>query len=104
MEPKPVPTPVPSQAVNEKLQHLGLLAPGGEIAAATYYYGFDRSTFPGVTVMQDWWSSTPMFWTGFYLAPAPHHAETSWMTHRTAIHNMGWGFGPLYVGRQVGDT
>lgn len=88
-------------AAAEKLRRLGLSI--AEAATATYYFGFDRSTYPGDAVMQDWWLNTPMFWTGFYLAPAPHHSNTSWMAKRTAIHNMGWGFAVIYVGRQSGD-
>jgi hypothetical protein len=53
--------------------------------------------------MQDWWITTPNYWTGFYLAPAPHHANTSWMAKRNFIYSTGWGFAILYVGRQSGD-
>lgn len=69
----------------------------------TTFYGFDRSTYPGDSVMQDWWTNTVLYWTGLYLAPAPHHANMSWMTKRSTLKAMGWGFGLLYVGRQAGD-
>jgi hypothetical protein len=52
--------------------------------------------------MQYWWGNTPMFWTGFYLAPAPDHPDTSWMANYNTIRGQGWGFAPLYVGRQAG--
>src|SRR4051812_22938462 len=54
-------------------------------------------------------SNTNLAWTGFYLAPAPKHSDTSWMPafapdgYRTALQRMGWGFAPVYVGRQVGS-
>jgi Rv2525c-like, glycoside hydrolase-like domain len=102
---EPQPVEEPNEQALEKLASLGLASPSdGEAPVVTYHYGFDRFAYPGDAVMQDWWSSTPMFWTGFYLAPAPNHPDTSWMTKRATIHQMGWGFAPLYVGRQVGDT
>jgi Domain of unknown function (DUF1906) len=54
--------------------------------------------------MQDWWDNTPSYWTGFYLAPAPNHADTSWMNKRATLDSIGWGFGILYLGRQAGDS
>jgi hypothetical protein len=92
------------QPVIEKYARLGMTSPAVDVAATTYHYGFDRFTYPGDTVMQYWWSNTPMFWTGFYLAPAPQHSDTSWMTKYNTARHMGWGFAPLYVGRQVGDS
>jgi hypothetical protein len=61
----PQPAYEPSPEVLEKCARLGLPSPL-ESTAAFYYYGFDRSTYPGDAVMQDWWITTPMFWTGFY--------------------------------------
>jgi Rv2525c-like, glycoside hydrolase-like domain len=102
---KPTPSIVLQAPTLAKLASLSLLPLSPvDAVTATYYYGFDRSTYPGDAVMQDWWNNTPMFFTGFYLAPAPHHSNTSWMTKRSTIFHMGWGFAPLYVGRQVGDA
>jgi hypothetical protein len=82
------------QPVIEKYARLGMTSPAADVAATTYHYGFDRFTYPGDTVMQYWWSNTPMFWTGFYLAPAPQHSDTSWMTKYNTARHMGWGFCP----------
>jgi hypothetical protein len=68
-----------------------------------YFLGMDRSTYPGDTVMQNWWVNSPFFFTGFYLAPAPHHSNTSWMSKRAILVSQGWGFTILYLGRQAGD-
>lgn len=91
-----------SAAALAKASQLGLQVAESS-AAVTYYFGFDRSTYPGTTVMQDWWITNPSFFTGFYLAPAPHHSNTSWMSRRTTLRNMGWGFAVIYVGRQAAD-
>jgi hypothetical protein len=74
-----------------------------EVAVATYYYGFDRSVYPGDPKMSSLWSGSVFWYTGFYLAPAPHHTDTSWMSKRTYLKNLGWGFLPIYIGRQEGD-
>lgn len=68
------------------------------------YLGFDVSSYPGDTLMQSWWVSSPLWYVGFYLAPAPNHSNTSWMAKRSYLANMGWGFLPTYVGRQVGGS
>jgi hypothetical protein len=68
-----------------------------------FYYGFDISTYPGDSQMSTWWTSSPFYWVGFYLAPAPHHSNTSWMSKRSTLKNQGWGLAPIYVGRQAGD-
>lgn len=89
---------------NAKMNRLGSAEQGADSAAAVFYLGFDRFTYPGDAVMSNWWSTTPLYWAGFYLAPAPHHSDASWMTKRSTIRAMGWGCAPLYVGRQVGDS
>lgn len=71
---------------------------------ATYYWGLDVSAYPGDSVMQDWWSNSPLYCTGFYLAPAPYHSDTGWMQKRETLANQGWGFLPIYVGRQSDST
>ncbi|MDF2519694.1 MAG: pSRTUE45c [Clostridia bacterium] len=60
----------------------------------------DVLQYPGDEVMQDWWSNSPLYYTGFYLAPAPYQSYTGWMNKRETLVNQGWGFLPLYVGRQ----
>jgi hypothetical protein len=68
--------------------------------AASYYWGMDTSSYKGDDAMQDWFSNSPFYYTGFYLAPAPHHPDTSWMGARATLSSQGWGFLPIYVGRQ----
>lgn len=68
-----------------------------------YFLGMDRSTYPSDAVMSEWFIQSPFFFTGFYLAPAPHHSNTGWMSKRSTLVNQGWGFTILYVGRQAGD-
>lgn len=70
--------------------------------SAVYDYGFDRYAYPGDTEMQGLWTNTSLAFTGFYLAPAPDHSDTSWMGKRAKLKSMGWGFVVIYVGRQVG--
>jgi Domain of unknown function (DUF1906) len=38
--------------------------------------------------------------TGFYLAPAPSHADKGWMGKRAFLLGLGFGFAPVYVGQQ----
>jgi hypothetical protein len=74
------------------------------------YAGLDISIYPGTAAMQWLKNNTNLTFTGFYLAPAPNHPDTSWMPSfdptfiRTTLLNMGWGFAPVYVGRQVGSA
>ena len=66
----------------------------------TAFAGFDRSDYPGKAAM-DWLKANTNFkWTGFYLGPAPSHPNTSWMDADDADFE-GWGFAPIYVGRQI---
>jgi len=44
--------------------------------------GFDVSAFPGVSKMAKLKQNTNLEWCGFYLAPAPSHANTGWMGQR----------------------
>jgi hypothetical protein len=44
------------------------------------HLGFDRSAYPGDGVMQSLWDSTPLGYVGVYLAPAPSHSNTAWMS------------------------
>lgn len=63
--------------------------------------GFDRSGFPGETIMQKLRSTTNLRFCGYYLAPAPSHSDTSWMSKRSFLQLLGFGILPLYVGEQV---
>lgn len=79
-------------------------APGTGPAATLLWLGFDLSSYPGDTFIHTWWASSPFYFCGFYLAPAPHHSNTSWMTKRSVLKGQGWGFLPIYIGRQAGDS
>ncbi len=68
------------------------------------YSGFDISSYPGDNLMQAWWNNSPFNFVGFYLAPAPNHSDTSWMSKKSHLESMGWGFTPVYVGRQSGNS
>jgi hypothetical protein len=65
------------------------------------HLGFDRSSYPGDSVMQSLWDSTPLGYVGAYLAPAPSHSNTAWMGKVALLQSMGWGFLPVYVGQQA---
>jgi hypothetical protein len=72
--------------------------------SADPHLGFDVSAYPGDAAMSLWWASSPFVFTGFYLAPAPSHSDTSWMSRRSYLANLGWGFAVVYVGRQAGQS
>ena len=65
------------------------------------FAGFDRSDYPGEDVISWLKNNTNLVWCGYYLAPAPSHPGTSWMTNRAKLVANGWGIVPLYVGQQV---
>jgi hypothetical protein len=65
------------------------------------FAGFDRSDYPGDTIMTTLLQGTNLRWCGYYLAPAPSHPGTSWMGKRGFLANLGWGMAPIYVGEQV---
>jgi hypothetical protein len=71
---------------------------------SAFYYGMDTSLYPGDAMMQTWWNASPFCYTGFYLAPAPYHPDSSWMSKREVLINQGWGFLPVYVGRQADSS
>ena len=64
------------------------------------FAGLDADQYPG----DDAWSwlaaNTPVRWTGAYLAPAPDHRDTGWMTRRAAIEAAGVATVPVFLGRQ----
>jgi hypothetical protein len=64
------------------------------------FAGFDRSAYPGDTLMQAIKQNTNLQWCGFYLAPAPSHPDTSWMSKRSLLRGLGFGLAPVYVGQQ----
>jgi hypothetical protein len=65
------------------------------------YAGFDSANYPGDAWMAWLKQNTNLVWCGFYLAPAPSHGNTSWMTRRAALTAAGWNLAPIYVGEQV---
>ncbi len=65
------------------------------------FAGIDCSTYPGSSEMNWLKANTNLSWCGFYLAPAPCHGDTSWMTQRAALVQAGWGLAPTYLGQQV---
>src|SRR5690242_8977257 len=67
----------------------------------TNFAGFDRSTYPGDGQMTWLKQNTNLAWCGFYLAPAPSHANQSWMTKCAFLKGLGWGLAPIYVGQQT---
>ncbi|QJD68454.1 DUF1906 domain-containing protein [Xanthomonas campestris pv. badrii] len=67
----------------------------------TCYAGFDTDQFPGLPAL-DWLKThTELAWCGYYLAPAPSHADTGWMGQRAALIAQGWGLAPVYLGQQT---
>jgi hypothetical protein len=65
------------------------------------FAGFDRSDYPGDLIVDWLQDNTNLVWCGYYLAPAPSHPSTSWMTNRVRLVGNGWGTAPLYVGQQI---
>ncbi len=63
--------------------------------------GFDTDIFPGTPAMAWLRANTNLLWCGYYLAPAPSHADTSWMGRRPSLLAAGWGLAPIYVGQQI---
>jgi hypothetical protein len=66
------------------------------------HLGFDRLTYPGDSVMQSLWNSTPLAFVAASLAPAPSQSYTGWMPAVPTLRAMGWGITPVYVGQQAG--
>lgn len=68
-----------------------------------YYLGFDCQYYPanGDALLKAWITSSPLRFAGFYLTPAPSFPKNGgWMDKRTMMKSLGWGFLPLYYGRQ----
>jgi hypothetical protein len=66
----------------------------------TIFLGLDTSTYPGDNVMKLARTQANIAFTGFYLAPAPSHSDTSFMKKRAFLSGLGYGFAPVYVGQQ----
>jgi len=67
------------------------------------FAGMDCKHYPGDAVMDALRTSTNLVWCGFYLAPAPYQPDSSWMDRQSYLASQGWGFAPIYVGRQEGS-
>lgn len=68
------------------------------------FLGFDRSEYPGDDVMRLLRTVAQIDFTGFYLAPAPSHANKGWMEKHAFLKGLGFGFAPVYVGQQQPGT
>ncbi|HZE72694.1 MAG TPA: glycoside hydrolase domain-containing protein [Pyrinomonadaceae bacterium] len=64
------------------------------------FLGLDKSSYPGDKVMKLARTQANIVFTGLYLGPAPSHPDTSWMTKRSFLSGLGFGFAPIYVGQQ----
>jgi Domain of unknown function (DUF1906) len=65
------------------------------------FLGLDTSSYPGDQAMQTLRTQAQIAFTGFYLAPAPSHPNTSWMQKRAFLSGLGYGFAPVYLGQQA---
>lgn len=81
--------------VMEKVAHHGGVDP---------YLGFDYTSYPSDNLMSEWWIHSPFWFTGFYLGPTPYRSDSSWMTHRSYLKKLGWGFLIIYWGLQSGGS
>jgi hypothetical protein len=64
------------------------------------FLGLDTAVYPGDNVMKLARTQANVTFTGFYLAPAPSHSDTSFMKKRAFLAGLGYGFAPVYVGQQ----
>ncbi|USI99652.1 DUF1906 domain-containing protein [Xanthomonas prunicola] len=67
----------------------------------TFHIGFDTARFPGLPALAWLKANTALAWCGYYLAPAPSHADTDWMGWRPTLVANGWGLAPVYLGQQT---
>jgi hypothetical protein len=67
----------------------------------TFHTGFDTDRFPGLPALAWLKTNTSLAWCGYYLAPAPSHADTGWMGWRPTLVANGWGLAPVYLGQQT---
>jgi hypothetical protein len=69
--------------------------------AMAFYAGIDLYA-PASAKQMTWFiENTNVSWCGYYLAPAPHHPDKSWMGMRPKLIAAGWGLLPIYVGHQT---
>lgn len=68
-------------------------------------FGIDQTSYPGDARM-DWLFQKGLRVTGFYLGPTAggEHPDAGWMGKRATLATAGWGFLPVYVGRQAGSA
>lgn len=66
--------------------------------------GFDSDQYPGDENMGILKLRTNLAWCAFYLAPAPAHRDDGWMAKRSLLASQGWGFAPVFVGRQLNEA
>ncbi len=74
--------------------------PDAQEESTSFFLGFDRLAYPGDDFMRLLRTQAQVAWTGFYLAPAPSQPNTSWMSKRAVLGELGYGFAPIYVGQQ----
>jgi peptidoglycan hydrolase-like protein with peptidoglycan-binding domain len=70
------------------------------MATSKPIFGVDISVFPGFDTMRWLRHNADIRVTCLYLAPAPFHADASWMNSREQLAREGWGFIPTYLGEQ----
>lgn len=64
------------------------------------FAGIDLDTCPPDSVWPILRTTTPVRWVGCYLAPAPDHSDTGWMSKRAVIEAAGIATVPVFLGRQ----
>ena len=67
------------------------------------YAGMDLLSYPGRDTMKWLAENTNLYWTGFYLAPAPNQGYTGWMNEREYLKSINWGFAPVFLGQQIAN-
>ena len=63
------------------------------------FLGLDTDQYPGDAMMARLRQRFAV--TGFYLAPAPSHGDTGWMTRLQYLQGLRYGFLPVYVGQEL---
>lgn len=66
----------------------------------SFYAGMDTDLNPGLDYLKAAKLYTNWSWLGYYFK-APSHADGSWLGHRQAISDLGFGILPIYVGQQL---
>lgn len=68
------------------------------LAAQSSYLGFDRNDYPGDVSMQT--MKKTFAFTGYWLNTPPGAKANTWVGHREALQQMGYGFLLLFNGRE----